>query len=113
MSKFQDLVNQKKEEWKIKIQKMREKQIKFENNLVKFMDSQRTKDVLGEYNFSSEKVKDIIERNYRLGVYNIIFILSRDKILWDVLDIYTKSPSNWTDEDKFITSHNLLNKYKI
>lgn len=86
---------------------------KFEKNLNKFMDNQRTKDVLTEYNFNPEKLKDIIERNQRLGIYNIIFILNRGKILWDVLDIFTKSPSDWTEEDKFIESHNLLSKYKI
>lgn len=85
---------------------------KFGKDLDNFMDSQRTKDVLGEYNFSPEKLKDIIERSHRLGIHNIIFILNRGKILWDVLDIYTKNPSDWTEEDKFITSHNLLNNKK-
>ena len=86
---------------------------KFEKNLVKFMDSKRTKDVLGEYNFSSKKLRDIIERSYRLGIYNVIFILNRGKNLWEVLDIYTKSPDDWTEEDKFITAQTFLNKYNI
>ncbi|KUK55974.1 MAG: hypothetical protein XD79_0360 [Atribacteria bacterium 34_128] len=86
---------------------------KFKKNLNKFMEDKRTKEVLEEYNFSSEKLKDIIERNRRLGIYNIIFILNRGKILWDLLDIYTKSPDDWTEEDKFIEASNLLNKYNI
>jgi len=86
---------------------------KFEKKLDKFMQSRRTKEVLSEYNFEPNKLKDIIEKNYRLGLYNIVFILNKGKILWDVLDIYTKAPADWTDKDKFIETHNLLNKYNI
>jgi len=86
---------------------------KFEKSLDKFMRAERTKEVLDEYDFAPDKLKDIIERNYRLGIYNVIFILNRGKILWDLLDIYTKSPQDWTEEDKFIESSNLLNKYNI
>jgi len=86
---------------------------KFEKKLDKFMQSRRTIEVLNEYNFEPNKLRDIIERNYRLGLYSIVFILNRGKILWDVLDIYTKAPSDWTDEDKFIEAHNLLNEYNI
>ena len=86
---------------------------KFEKNLNKFLESNRTKDVLNEYNFSLEKLKNIIEKSYRLGIYNIIFILNRGKILWEVLDVYTKSPSDWTEEDRFVKVHNFLNQYNI
>ena len=89
------------------------KKEKFEKKLNKFMQSKRTVDVLNEYNFDPDKLKDIIERNYRLGIYNIVFILNRGKILWDILDIYTKAPDNWTENDKFIEAHNFLNKYNI
>jgi len=89
------------------------KQEKFEKKLDVFMESDRVKNVLNEYGFSSEKLKDIIERNYRLGIYNIIFLLRWGKFLWKVLDIYTKSPNDWTEEDKFIAAHNILNKYNI
>ena len=77
------------------------------------MQNRRTVEVLNEYNFDKDKLKDIIVRNYRLGIYNIIFILDRGKILWDFLDIYTKAPDNWTEDDKFIEAHNFLNKYNI
>ena len=86
---------------------------KFEKNLNKFMQAERTKEVLDKYNFAPDKLKDIIERNYRLGIYNVIFILNRSKILWDLLDIYTKSPQDWTEEDKFIKEKILLNEYNI
>jgi len=86
---------------------------KFEKKLDEFLENVRTKDVLNEYSFSSKKLKDIIERNYILGIYNIIFILNRGKFLWDVLNIYTKSPDDWTEEDKFIEVHIFLNKYNI
>lgn len=85
----------------------------FEKKLNKFMQNRRTVEVLNEYNFDKDKLKDIIVRNYRLGIYNIIFILDRGKILWDFLDIYTKAPDNWTEDDKFIEAHNFLNKYNI
>ena len=88
-------------------------QEKFEKNLNKFMESNRTKDALNEYNFDSKKLKDIIERSHRLGIHNIIFILNRGKILWEVLDIYTKSPNDWTEEDKFMATNNFLNKNNI
>jgi|AntAceMinimDraft_9_1070365.scaffolds.fasta_scaffold418272_1 hypothetical protein len=88
-------------------------QEKFEKNLNKFMEAKRTKEVLEEYDFAPTKLKDIIERNYRLGIYNIIFILNRGKILWDLLDIYTKSPRDWTEEDKFIKANILLNEYNM
>ena len=87
--------------------------INFEKDLNRFMESNRTKEVLDEYSFNSEKLKDIIERNFRLGIYNIIFILNRGKILWEVLDIYTKSPNDWTEEDRFIKTHIFLNQYNI
>ncbi len=77
------------------------------------MKSNRAKNALDEYNFSSEKLKDIVERNYRLGIYNIIFLFRWGKFLWKVLDIYTKSSNDWTEEDKFIEAHNFLNKYNI
>jgi len=86
---------------------------KFEKDLNKFMHSERTKEVLDEYNFDRDKLKDIIERNHRLGIYNVIFILNRGKILCDLLDIYTKSPQDWTEESKFIEASILLNKYNI
>ena len=86
---------------------------KFEKNLNKFMQNRRTNEVLNEYNFEPDKLKDIIMRNYRLGIYNVVSILNRGKILWDVLDIYTKSPDDWTEDDKFIEAHNFLNKYNI
>jgi len=68
---------------------------------------------LNKYNFAPNKLKDIVLRNYRLGIYNIIFILNRGEILWDLLNIYTKAPDDWTEEDKFIEAHNFLNKYNI
>src|SRR3989338_3362731 len=83
-----------------------------EKNLNKFMQDERTKEVLDKYNFAPDKLKDIIKRNYRLGIYNVIFILNRGKNLWDLLDIYTKSPQDWTEEDKFIKANILLNEYK-
>jgi hypothetical protein len=69
--------------------------------------------VLTKYNFEPEKLKDIIERNYRLGIYNIISILKKEKFLCYVLDTYTKAPNDWTEEDKFIETHIFLNKYNI
>lgn len=89
------------------------KKKKFEKKLNKFMQSRRTKKVLDEYNFKSDKLKNIIIKNYRLGIYNIIFILNRGKFLWDLLDIYTKASDDWTEKDKFIKAHNFLNKYNI
>ena len=77
------------------------------------MQSKRTIEVLNKYDFDPDKLKDIIERNYRLGIHNVIFILNRGKNLWRFLDIYTKSPDDWTEEDIFIQAHNFLNKYNI
>lgn len=77
------------------------------------MEAKRTKEVLEEYDFPSEKLRDIIERNYRLGIYNIIFILNRGKNLWDLLNIYTQTPDDWTEEDKFIKANIFLNQYNI
>ena len=86
---------------------------KFEKNLVDFMQSRRTKEALDEYNFEPEKLRDMIVRNHRLGIYNIIFILNRGRILWDCLNIYTKAHNDWTEEDKFVEVHNFLNQYNI
>jgi len=99
--------------WKRFVDSSEKEKIKFEKKLNKFMGDRRTKEVLEEYDFAPEKLKDIIERNHRLGIYNIIFTLNRGKILWDLLDIYTKSPDDWTEEDKFIEANNLLNKYNF
>jgi hypothetical protein len=95
------------------INNYKKEQEKFEKNLNKFMQNRRTNEVLNEYNFEPDKLKDIIERYYRLGIYNIVSILNRVKFLRIFLDIYTKAPDDWTEEDKFIGGHNFLNKYNI
>ena len=86
---------------------------KYEKKLNKFMQNRRTNEVLNEYNFQPDKLKDITERYYRLGIYNIVSILNRVKFLRIFLDIYTKAPDDWTEEDKFIEAHNFFNKYNI
>ncbi len=95
------------------IKNIDKKEVKFEKKLDKFIQSRRTNEALNKYNFAPNKLKDIVLRNYRLGIYNIIFILNRGEILWDLLNIYTKAPDDWTEEDKFIEAHNFLNKYNI
>jgi len=86
---------------------------KFEKKLNKFMESGHTNAVLSEYNFEPDKLKDIIERSYRGGIYNIVFILNRDKFLRDFLDIYTKAPDDWTEDDKYVQANIFLNQYNI
>lgn len=86
---------------------------KFEKKLTKFMQSRRTVEVLNEYNFDPDKLKDIIMRSYYSGIYNIIFILNRGKFLRGLLDIYTKAPDDWSENAKYVKAHNFLNKYNI
>jgi len=90
----------------------REKE-KFNKNLTQFLKDRRTIEILKEYNFDVNKLKDIIERNHRLGIYNIVSILKKSKLFGILLDIYTKAPDDWTEEDRFIQANNFLNQYNI
>ena len=84
-----------------------------EESLDNFIKNNQTKKILDEYNFEPEKLKNIIKKSYYSGQINIIFILKKEKILRNVLGLYTKAPSDWNEEDKFIESSLFLNQYNI
>lgn len=73
-----------------------------------FKQRNSVKDILSEFNVEPHELKDLLDRLSRVGnVKAVDEIKDLDK-LRIVLDIYKNSPSDWTEEDKFIEISNYL-----
>lgn len=71
------------------------------------------KNILKEFNVSSDSLKDILNRPLLLGNKKAIENIKDFSKLRVVLQIITQSPEDWTEEDKFIEISNFLEYGKL
>ena len=74
----------------------------------RFLDRPETRASLTQFEVSSSSFRDLLERLDRVGNATAITAIQDRSKLTRVLEIYSNSPSDWSDGDKFVAISNFL-----